>query len=321
VLFRSAIAYSRYTEDMARFVSEFGIQSSPSPGMLTKWASKASLALGSEGFLHRIKDMPKDKVNGMLQLTTGLPRDLDEYVEFTQLVQAEGLKFGIEHYRRRMPHCAGALIWQYNDCWPGISWSLIDFEEVPKPGWHYVARVFEPVLASFRQRDDGDVELWITNDRLVDVRASATVQLMTLAGEVLWSEVLEVRAGANSSQRVWAVGRDRLMPAADRVLVVRSASFCGNHLFFAPFRELPLQNGLPDMQVSACDDGSLEVRLTGRTFHHFVRVGTRDLKTTASDNAITLHAGEERTLRLRSPNPLKPSDVSVVQLRPISDPL
>lgn len=147
------VAFTRYAEDMARFVSEFGLQGAPDIGTLRRWMAPEDLQLGSTGFLDRIKDVA-DKATAMIIPVTGQPRTLEEYVDFTMLAQAEGLKFGIEHYRRRKPHCSGALIWQHNDCWPCVSWSLVDYDGVAKASWYATRRAFAPVLASFRR--DGD---------------------------------------------------------------------------------------------------------------------------------------------------------------------
>jgi beta-mannosidase len=36
----------------------------------------------------------------------------------------------------------GTLLWQLNDCWPGPSWSIIDFEGRPKPAYHAVKAAY-----------------------------------------------------------------------------------------------------------------------------------------------------------------------------------
>src|SRR3712207_9003472 len=52
---------------------------------------------------HHNKDDPKNKGDNLMLTVTGLPKDLDEYIDFSMIAQAEGLKFGIEHFRRRKP--------------------------------------------------------------------------------------------------------------------------------------------------------------------------------------------------------------------------
>ena len=166
-----SVAYTRYAEDMGRFISEYGIQAAPVMETLTRCLPEDQRYLGSEGLLNRIKDHPKNKVDAMLVSVTGLPATIEQYVDYTQITQAEGLKFGVEHFRRRKPHCSGSLIWQLNDCWPGISWSLIDYYGFAKASYFYVRRAYAPVMASFKAMDDGGVELWIVNDTLNSIDA------------------------------------------------------------------------------------------------------------------------------------------------------
>jgi len=208
-----AVAYTRYAEDMCRFVSEFGIQAAPAMETLERWLASDQLALGSAGFLNRIKDHPQDKVNAMLVNTTGLPTTLEDYVAFTQKVQADGLRFGIEHYRRRKPHCSGALLWQFNDCWPGVSWSLIDHDGVKKPSWQAVADAFAPVMVSFKATEDG-VELWIVNDRSTDAHLELGIELTAADGSRTWIKSLSATAPAGGARAVWSRETTDLAPGS-----------------------------------------------------------------------------------------------------------
>jgi beta-mannosidase len=155
----AGIAYTRYAENTGRFISEFGIHSAPPMATLRRRMDPQDLSLESPGFLERIKDEPKDKINGMLLSNTGLPETLEQYVDFTMLTQAEGLKFGIEHFRRRKPHCSGTLIWQYNDCWPCVSWSLVDYDGAGKASLYATTRAYAPVLASFKPQSAAGTKL------------------------------------------------------------------------------------------------------------------------------------------------------------------
>jgi len=140
------------------------------------------------------------KGDNLLLTTTGLPADLEQYILFSQMAQAEGLMFGIEHYRRRKPHCSGELVWQLDDCWPVLSWSVLDYYGFPKASYYYLKRVYAPVLASFKSASDGTLELWLTNDTQFPVTEHGTVRLGTFDGQTLWeqSQQLAVAAGASA---------------------------------------------------------------------------------------------------------------------------
>lgn len=51
--------------------------------------------------------------------------------------------------------CGGALVWQLNDCWPGISWAIADYHLRPKPAYYAVSRALKP-LAIGVQREHHD---------------------------------------------------------------------------------------------------------------------------------------------------------------------
>jgi beta-mannosidase len=289
------VAFTRYAEDKARFVSEFGIQAAPDIGTLRRWMAPEDLVLGGEGFLERIKDVA-DKASAMMIPVTGLPKTLQDYVASTMLTQAEGMKFAIEHYRRRKPHCSGALIWQHNDCWPCVSWSLIDYDGVAKSSWYATRRAFAPVLASFRI--DGDTaELWITNDTLAPVRDVATIALARLAGGTEWEERVALEVEPNSSTCVW---RGPAAYSTEHVLIVRSASevFPPNRALLAAVKDLALEPDpglhLTDMQA----DSVLHLAITAERYALAVHLHSDDPALRFDDNHFDLAGGEQRTIRV-----------------------
>jgi len=304
------VAYTRYAEDMSRFVSEFGIQAAPDLATLARWMRPEAMQLGSDGFLNRIKDRPRDKVNAMLLPVTGLPVTLRQYVEFTQIVQAEGLKFGIEHYRRRTPHCSGALLWQYNDCWPGISWSIIDHDRVAKPAWYAVRRAYAPIMASFKALADDEVELWVTNDTLAPVIVTARIELVTLAGAALSITELQVSVPATASLSIW---QGHSAAAADRVLLVRSPQFEGNRHFFAVLKDMPFGPDAPAMDIEQVDAHTLRVTLTATNYIYGARLLTSHAATRFSDNFFDLFSGESRSISISNQVlALVPGDVTLL---------
>ena len=293
--------YRRYARDRGKFISEFGIHASPERGTLERWIDPAKLSVHSHTFDWHNKDNPKDKADPILEIITGLPTSLEEYIDFTMVSQAEGLKFGIEHYRRRQPSTNGTLIWQFNDVWPGFSWSVVDYDAVPKAGYYYAKRAFSPVLASFRREGDR-LELWVSNSTAarVDVRALVTIGSVdeTLA------EHAEVRASVAPRQSVmaWATSGEFTV---DQVAWVESPDglFPANRLFFAEIKDIPFIPAALDVNVVETGPGSATVDVVADRYAYFVHVPSPAPGIRFSDNYLDLRPGEPRQIHVRGLTP------------------
>jgi beta-mannosidase len=234
---------------------------------------------------------------------TGLPRDLEEYIDFSMIAQAEGLKFGIEHFRRRKPHCSGSLFWQLGDCWPALSWSVLDYYGFAKAGYYYVRRAYAPTLASFKALEDGGVELWVTNDTTSEMDDGATVRLRTFGGDTAWEENIRVRIAANVSQSIRRWERDELLGGRpDHYLSVRSAEglFPPNRHFFAAIKDLRRTPVRPEATITPSGDSELQVHLRASEYAYFVHLTTPDETVRYSDIYFDLEAGESRTIIVTS---------------------
>ena len=76
------------------------------------------------------------------------PESLELLVYVSQLLQAEAIRYGVEHFRRNRGRCMGCVYWQLNDCWPVASWSSIDYYGRWKALHYFAKRFFAPVLLS-----------------------------------------------------------------------------------------------------------------------------------------------------------------------------
>jgi beta-mannosidase len=288
------VAFTRYAEDKGRFISEFGMHASPVLETLRRVIPEGQLYHHSPSMDHHNKDNPKNKGDMLMMGSTGLPKDLLEYIDFSMIAQAEGLKFGIEHFRRRKPHCSGALIWQLNDCWPVLSWAIMDYYGFGKAGYYYARRVYAPRLASFKALKNGLVELWITNDMLEPFEESILLQSGSFAGGKIWEERVMVRVPANASQAVWYAGPEQFTAGPERYLAVRSLqdSFPANRHFFVPIKELQRAAVQPSVKVESIDLHELRVRVEAPAYVYYFHLLVPDERTWYSDNYFDLVAGE-----------------------------
>jgi beta-mannosidase len=288
-----AVHFHRYAHDQGRFISEFGIHASPERGTLERWNPAGSLALGSSAFDSRNKDVPKDKGNDMMSVETGLPRNLQEFINFSMACQAEGLKFGVEHYRRRQPHNSGTLVWQLNDVWPGFSWSVIDFDLVPKASFYFLQRAYRPVIASFKATP-GRLELWLTNSGRETLDVDLIVEVATFSGAQVLQDKVTVSSDPASSVVVWT---SETPQTTDRFGWVSSPSGIlePNRIFFGPLKELPL-TGTVDVHATRLSPSTATLDLTSHGYSYFAHVPTPTPGMAFDANYLDLRDGDRRTI-------------------------
>lgn len=88
---------------------------------------------------------------GMMRRIFGEIEDLETYVRASQLLQAEGLRYGIEANRRRKWRCAGTSPWQFNETWPNLTGTyVLDYYGQPRAAYWSCRSAYEPLHVSAR---------------------------------------------------------------------------------------------------------------------------------------------------------------------------
>lgn len=141
-----------YRDVEPRFCAEFGFASPCSMATWVKSISKEDIESfpGPEFLAHDKTGKDFEIIRGLVELHYPRAETLEEWVYFAQLNQRDAIRCAIEHFRS-CPACAGALVWQANDCWPGSTWSICDSLGVIKPAGFELERLFAEALiaASF----------------------------------------------------------------------------------------------------------------------------------------------------------------------------
>lgn len=302
----SGISFRKYAEDQGKFISEFGIQAAPVLETLQSCIPEKELFLGSFELRYRNKDKRPNRGVMLMESYTGLPADLAEYIDYSMIAQAEGLKFGIEHFRRRKPNCSGTLIWQLNDCWPAISWSLVDFYFRPKAAYYYVKRAYHPVLLSFKEEGPDLVSLWITNDTLDDFRDRIEVGLADFFGNIEYQEIIDIFAPANTVVKIKEFSKNRINVTYTNFefLYVNPGNkeVDSNILFFESFKDLNLPHCRLEVDCATVAENALSVKVKTDYFAKYVKICCSLDKISLSDNYFDLRPGEEKTVLVTSLN-------------------
>ena len=184
------------------FVAEFGIQSYLEPASTRTFATDADLAAGiNSPILHYHELSAQDEIlKQVLRYFGKIPDKLDDLFWLSQIVQAFGLRFAVEHLRRDWPHSTAALVWQYNDSWPGQTWSMIDYYHRWKASQYHARHMYAPVLVSGDvNADQGKVDIYVINERLTGGKASLAWRLATTDGKVLRHNETAIQLPANGA--------------------------------------------------------------------------------------------------------------------------
>lgn len=144
--------FSEYRKFYFRYLSEFGFQSFPSKKTVETFTDDEH-DMNIFSYImerHQRNGSANGKIMNYMQQTYRYPTDFETVIYASQLLQADAIRYGVEHLRRNRndSRCMGAVYWQFNDCWPVASWSSVDYCQRLK-ALHYAARrFFAPVMIS-----------------------------------------------------------------------------------------------------------------------------------------------------------------------------
>ena len=290
---------NRYLEDRTRFSSEFGLLSGPTRDTFSHWGGDPEAAIDAT-LAHRLRDHigPKNKLELVAQSRLGQIKSFGDLIDGSQLHQADGLMLGIEHYRRRRPHCSGTLIWQLNDCWPGFTWSLMDFDGRPKLAYHAARRAYSPRLASFATLPDGGVGLWAINDGQGLSSETLRVQLATFEGGMVWERHIAAAVRSRTASELARFDADELSPRSGQYLRVTSPTgvFVGNRYLFPGVR--PPEVVQPEMTLIRTDGDTASVVLTADRYVVAAELTHPDASVRFDDGYVDVAPGEERIVNV-----------------------
>jgi len=141
--------FTEYRKFYFRYLSEFGFQSFPSMKTIETFTLPGDRNVFSYIMeKHQRNASANGKIMNYMEQTFLYPSDFDTFVYASQLMQAEAIRYGVEHFRRNRGRCMGTVYWQLNDCWPVASWSSIDYYGRWKALHYYAKRFFAPVMIS-----------------------------------------------------------------------------------------------------------------------------------------------------------------------------
>ncbi len=293
-----------FNKKVPRFMSEFGFQSFPDWATITTFSQPEERVLDSKVMLNHQKH-PRGNalIAEYMRRDFRVPRTFEDFVYVSQLLQAEGMRTGIEAHRRNKPYCMGTLYWQLNDVWPVASWSSIDYYGRWKAFHYYVRDAYQPIVA-LPIVEDGILKVFASADIPHDsVTLTLHVRTLTLSGQRLNEVTIpNLVLRPDSAQMLWQSTVRTLLnrhKEEDAVADIRLLSPNGQLLhqrlfYFTTPRKLLLPSARIALTVRPVNEG-YELDLESPVLAKSVYLNT-DIPGRFSDNFFDLLPGERRTV-------------------------
>jgi beta-mannosidase len=309
----------RYEKKGFRFCSEFGMQSFSSPLIAATFCKPEEFDPFSQAMENHQKNRSgnaiiKDYVSRRYRMAADYPA----LAYLSQINQAYCIKVAVEHFRRSMPRTMGALYWQLNDCWPGFSWSSLEFGGHWK-ALHFAARrFFAPILVSAPVPGDermGMRNIWRSSIREVHLHTVCDMPgkttgllswaLFHLDGRLLEAGEKSVFLGYGQSHRQKTLDLSRRLKtygASNIVLRIRLETERGAISEDTVFMTAPRFMEFPRVPISTTVERTtqreFQLGFHSRGFHHAVQVDLPGIAHKVEDNFFDLYPGEMRRVRV-----------------------
>ena len=303
------VPFSTYETHHARFVTEYGFQSFPEMKTIEAFTTPEDRTgiFTPVMLAHQKNNEGNSIIHDYLLKDYSEPKDFASFLYVSQVLQAEGIKIGAEHFRRSRPETMGSIFWQLNDCWPVASWSSIDYYGRWKALQYYARRFYAPILVS-PHVEDGSLKVYIVSDKTVVTPATLRVRLMDFDGNVLLEESQPVDvaplaskdyldwplkkladAGAANTSRVFVVADLQTGGATD--FAMNGKQISRNLAYLAPVKEIHLKPAQLKVETTGAQ-GSYKIRIGSPVLARSVYLTFGDLDVQVSDNYFDIMPGE-----------------------------
>ena len=311
--------FTEYRKYHFRYLSEFGFQSFPCMETVRSFTEEEDRNIFSYVMeMHQRNAGANGKIMQYLSATYRYPADFETLLYTSQLLQADAIRYGVEHLRRNRDgnRCMGAVYWQLNDIWPVASWSSIDYYHRWK-ALHSAVRFFAPVLLSCEEESMvsrgetcitepqpgfagetfaypvSKARLNVSNETWKRVTDEVIWELRAPDSTVISSGRFAVDTAPFSTQWFEELDFSEYDPRYVH-LTYHMDSACGSSVLFVPPKYYRFKD--PALEVRF-DPEKGEITITSAAYARYVEVYSEDGYIRTDDNFFDMEAGT-RTIKL-----------------------
>ena len=305
------VPFTDYRNHLFRFCSEYGFESFPSMKTIRSFCDEKDMNAFSRVMENHQKCKGgNSKIVKYLADTYLYPTSFEKLVYASQLMQADAIKYGVEHFRRTRGICMGSIYWQFNDCWPVASWSSVDYYGRYK-ALHYAAKKFYAPISMGLFLEEDTLIVNIFNETMKVFNGSVQFRLCRNDFNVINEKSVIVNVGSLNAEDVFSI-KVIAEDMYSNYVAVTLYDECGNaimtqtELFVNPkhyeWQEPQIQTKF--MQV----DGGLDITVSASCFAKGVEIDFVNLDCVLSENFFDITSNEPKQIFVKT-------DYSVEELR------
>ncbi|WP_330587647.1 beta-mannosidase [Anaerocolumna sedimenticola] len=298
--------FSEYRKFFFRYASEFGFQSFPSLKTIESFTEKKDRNIFSRIMeMHQRNKAANGKILNYVSDNYLYPKDFDHLIYTSQLLQADAIRYGVEHWRRNRGRCMGAIVWQLNDIWPVASWASIDYFGRWKALHYSEKRFFAPIMISCEEtgemterphciEEPHEIEkaarLNVANETMDEIKGTVKWALRNAKAEIIVSGEKDVTVPALTS--IWLdkldfTRYDELSNYFSYEFVMDGRYVSGGTCLFTAPKHFEFED--PELSVTVNGD---TITVSAKAYAKSVEISNEfgDLK--LSDNYFDINGGE-----------------------------
>ncbi|HEX8551039.1 MAG TPA: glycoside hydrolase family 2 protein [Abditibacteriaceae bacterium] len=314
-----------YEKQGFRFCSEFGMQSYCSQETAELFCAPEDMNVFSPAMEnHQKSPAGNGLILDYVARLYRFPKDYAALAYLSQLNQAFVVKTAIEHFRRISPRCMGALYWQLNDCWPGASWSSLEFDGRWKALQYEAKRFNAPALLSVHVPGEesagtinrlkstiGEAHFYTVYDAREEKQGTIHWELRHLDGRVLESGSHDVTLRFGESEKHFSHDFSGAMRehGAPNIygrawLAIDGETVSRQTILLTAPRFLNLQRAPIEAQIEQTSDLEYSFSFTSGVYQHSVQFHLKGTQYRADDNFFDLHPDQVHVVRVKLKQPV-----------------
>ena len=294
---------SSFSDNVGRFMSEYGMQSFPNPTTVDYFCPSKEQNINSDIIKsHQKASLGNGNIMKYILMYYNEPKDFSSFVILSQIMAGEAIKVAVESHRMAMPYCMGSLYWQLNDCWPGASWSSLDYFGNWKALHYYAKNFFNPLLVCADiQREK--LNIYAINDGALIKNAKVNIEIYNFEGVLSFKSDLKIDIKPNTSMKIFSDKKDNILNGLNAEnVILRASIYVGgviastNDYFFEKTKFLKMDEQNFNVNVEKVDS-AYNINIESKSFLNKFHALCLNDSGIFSDNYFNMLPGEKRKIQ------------------------